>query len=140
MNKNGWAMKKLLIFVSIFLFGLLVSAYLIVKTTHDVNLKNEPNDMKEELNVDDYYSELEANVYEAAREYVTNNRAVLNNGSITIKLKTLISDGYLATVDDEYGTECSGYINVESADEIKYEVYLKCTDYQTTGYDEQKDI
>ena len=140
MNKNGWAMKKLLIFISIFLFGLLVSAYLIVRTVHNVNVKNNPNDMKEELNVDDYYSQLEASVYEAAREYVTDNKSVLNGNSFTIKAKTLIRDGYLATIDDEYGTECSGYIDVESIDEIKYEVYLKCTDYQTTGYDEQKDV
>ncbi len=49
-----------------------------------------------------------------------------------------MENGYISSLDDEFGETCSGYIEINNKEEVTYNVFLKCSEYQTTGYEDSE--
>ena len=86
------------------------------------------------------YKKLENDLAIATKYYCKNNKIEVEKGTEkTIKMKTLIENGYL---QDELTKECTGYTTVgnyrdgSGVYEIDYIPYIKCgKTYKTEGYE-----
>lgn len=83
------------------------------------------------------YQALENDMVEAADFYLNINKVNLSVGEeITISSKQLLDDKTLnsMTVDKD---ECKGYVRIKrSISNYDYQAFIKCTEYQTEGYEE----
>lgn len=87
------------------------------------------------------YTLLESRVQDAAQLYVND---VYNNNlgldTLIIKVSVLKSSGYIDSLNDGDDYPCSGYVEVNAiGDSIKYDPFIKCSNYETTGYIERRD-
>lgn len=141
LNKNGWGIKVAIIFICVFMFCLLFAVFL---ATSNVNKLNEVHEEQEYVDSDnsfdssEYYENLETDVYEATKEYVSDNPKIKDEDYFKLNIDTLITTGYLSSFEDEYGNSCSGYVEISNDNGEHYDVYIICENYQTTGYDERK--
>lgn len=139
LNKNGWGIKTAIIFCCIFMFCLLFAVYLATSSANKLDKVHEEQGYGEEkFDTTEYYENLETDIYEATKEYVDDNPNILDEEYFKLNIDTLITNGYVTSFEDEYGNECSGYVEITNDDNVSYDVYILCDNYQTTGYDERK--
>jgi len=128
---NGWGLRFELVFIMIFLICLLV-------TTIGLNkfglLGGSDND--NDLNkVYFSYKTLENKMTEAAKRYYQNNYDQYLYNDAVIRSYTLIYDGYMSEIVDEFGNKCSGYTIVKQGDDgLNFKSYINCPKYKTEGY------
>lgn len=142
LNKNGWGLTTLIIFISIFTICLIFSAFLItrsVKKLNDANTRDNVNVVDTE-DVNNFYTGLETSVIDAAKEYSRENPSILDKEEFVLKVSSLIESGYLNSLDDESGNMCSGYVIIENISDTTYTSYIKCDEYETNGYEVSKDL
>lgn len=143
LNKNGWGLLEFFIFLGIFIFCLLVSAFALRK----VGLLDENwnfsfyHDQKPTPQEKTDYSEVEENMISASKKYINdfyNNQLGLD--TLHIKVSSLVENNYMSEITDKDG-KCSGYISVYVDDNgaSVYKPYLKCKSYTTSGYVERHD-
>lgn len=144
LNKNGWGIKTAIAFCAVFVVALLVVVFLITGTVRKMEMStpdNEYNNSETDNSFDatKYYKDIEANIYDAVKEYVDDNSKLLEKKEyFKLNLDTLVKNGYISNIDDEYGETCSGYIEINNEKEVTYGVFLKCSEYETIGYDEKE--
>lgn len=140
LNKNGWGLKIAILFCCIFMFCLLLAVFLATRAANQLDEVHEEQGYGEDENYDvtEYYNNLETDIYEAVKEYADDNPKILEKDYFKLNIDTLIEDGYVTSFLDEYGNQCSGYIEIYNDSQTSYSVYIKCEDYETIGYDERK--
>ena len=129
-------------FCGVFVFCLLLVVFLVTNTTRKIEESNkyENNEENSEtFDVNEYYDELETTVYDATKEYVNDNPKLIEKKDyFKLNIDTLIKNGYIVNFEDGYGEECSGYVDINNDGNTTYSVYIKCSEYETIGYDERK--
>lgn len=132
MNKNGWGLRVELLFIVIFLICLLVATIGLRK----FGLFGNPSALDKDYTYKVSYDELEAKMNDASRRYYENNYDNKEEDIITIKSYTLLFNGYMTDLIDEFGNKCSGYTKVISSNgKSSFTTYINCPNYKTTGYE-----
>lgn len=144
LNKNGWGLVVEVVIILVVII-LLVYAIFGLNKLGLIRNVNEAlgSDVLPDLVISGKtltYSVVENNLIEASKDYVDDNY----NGDIysdtTIKISRLIKEGYISTIRDSDNNECSGYVMVTKASGVtEYSPYLKCSEYETQGYNEEYD-
>lgn len=129
MNKKGWGLRVELGFILLFLVCLLIA-------TLGLNRLGIFSKSSDEIHIDsgtyDYVS-IENKVTSAAKKYYSVNYPNGSNDTLVVKTDTLKSNGYLSSIKDGLGRECSGYSKILPSGTCVS--YIKCSSYKTTGYD-----
>lgn len=137
LNNRGWGLNEMLILCVIIILAGFVSYSIYKKTFGDKDIMHywENNAYNGEVsNIS--YSKLENQMVEAASNYVNKKNIDLNDMSaFYVKLSILVKDNYIDTISDG-NSKCSGYVKMTE----KYKkAYLKCPNYQTSGYESEYD-
>lgn len=147
MNNRGFGLRDEIIVVCIMLILLLYVAVQINKFYHNIeedskhnnttiqSPQNEEVKEKKEDEVDIlYYTGLENRIRNATLDYINENDVVLSDDIVVVYSDTLINNGYISTLYDQYGSSrCSSTSNVYKGEteEITVSVYLNCSNYNT---------
>lgn len=126
MNNKGLGLGAMLGFLAILFLGLLYSYALYNKAFGDNS-----NEAIE------YYYEKENELKEVAKNYINNYYPNLEaSNQVVVTLKTLTAYDYIDGINGYNNKDaCSGYVVIEKNDQdVTYEPYLKCGQYQTNGY------
>ena len=144
LNNRGWGLQVMLACILVLMLSLVIVAVLIENTFGDVfNPIDENNPSSEISRPDDEdlgestYSELEGLVLEATKRYQAKYHSdILEGERISVSIERLINEELLDEITDiKDGSSCTGYgLFALSDDEITYNAYLNCSNYQTTGY------
>lgn len=128
MNNKGWSLNEMLVLCLVLIIALFIAAIFINNVVDDLNNPNNQNK--------DYtaaYIAKEALMVSAAKEYWNDNEPNLNDGTLTITVKTLIAKDYLTVIKDPQDSSltCTGYVIISN----NYAPYLICgANYMTSGY------
>ena len=136
MNKNGWGLRAELGFVLFFLICILISTIGLRRMGLLDNAAGVYTDSDSSINngINYDYDALEKQVVDAAEKYFEKNYSG-EEGTITINTAALISNGYLSSITDSRGRDCSGYaMRLPNGNIVSY---IKCGFYKTTGYSEE---
>lgn len=146
LGNQGFGLKEMIIYTCLLSLLLLYVAFSINSlyknrpepTINTDKPVSEPTQKPVAVNYE-YYTNLENEMKNAATNYVAEHSEAITSYNFRITASTLISNGYLHLLKDQFGEEtCSGYINgyTNSAGESTLIPYLKCDNYFTTGYEE----
>jgi len=85
------------------------------------------------------YTPVEEKLEEKAKQYVDKLFLYPEHKGERIKITSeeMIEEGILDELKIENDT-CTGYVIVTNNDVYKYNTYIKCTNYTTSGYDKNK--
>ena len=128
MNNKGWGLNEMLALCVVLIIALFIASIFIDKALNENNITN--------LETKDYtqaYIAREIDMVSAAKEYWSDNKFELNDGVLSVTIKTLIAKDYLAVIKDpkDSSLACSGYVIISN----NYAPYLTCgTNYATSGY------
>lgn len=144
LNNRGWGLGVMLVFICVFLIAIIFIAIQakeyglagdnsfatpiptktpVVSATPDVSANKES------------YERLEERSEEAGRVYKeTYYKSLLDGDSVYVTIKKLVSNSYLEQLRDLTGNVCSGYVKITGGEEFQYDAYIKCKDYETSGY------
>ena len=145
LNERGFGLREEIIAICIMLILLLYVTFQISSIyrsmSSDSNESNttivppeEPEVETKHEEVDTfYYENLENRVKNATLDYIQENNVALSDNIIVVYSDTLINNGYLSTMYDQFGSsKCSSISNVYQSDgDIKVTVYLNCSNYNT---------
>lgn len=137
MNKNGWGLRVELAFILLFLICILISTI----GLHSLGLLSDKEGAYVDLgeytsrNSNYDYKAIESKVTAAARNYYSEVYPNGNNDTIIVSISTLKGLGYLGSVPDSKGRECTGYSKILNTGTCVS--YIKCSVYKTTGYSEE---
>ena len=152
LNKNGWGFLEFFCFLVVFVvclvgafkglqkLGLLDENNQFINNKNNSSSTNNKKDEEEKPKVS--YKELQENMVEAAKKYISDNyNNQLGLDTLNIRVSQLKNTGLLKKLEDNEGRDCSGYVSVsvDASGENLYMPYLKCKDYVTEGYEERKD-
>lgn len=146
LNNNGWGLRVAIAYMSIFIFCLILAVIGINRmgffsTEPVITGEEEKTNVPEGIDEKQYYEDLETSVYEAIQKYSNDFPDLLEDkNSIIININELIDKGYITSLEDADGKQCKGYVEVFQSNTINYSVYIKCSDYQTVGYDTRKEL
>ncbi len=145
LNKNGWGLVTELIFI-------LLAVILLVYAIYGLNrfgLVRDMDDALGPLNRPDLivsgkksdYSTVESELIESTKEYVEDKYGnVIEEEYVIVRISHLVKNGYIGTIRDTENNKCTGYVKVtNNFDVINYNPYLKCSKYETTGYESEHD-
>ena len=129
MNKNGWGLRVELVFIILFLICRLIAAIGLRK----MGLFGGQNSIDNSPRYS--YLELENKMNDASKKYFQRYYSNYNR-EVTIRSLTLVSGGYMSSLIDENGDECSGYTKVTPnySGELIFTSYINCPNYKTAGY------
>lgn len=130
MNKNGWGLRVELFFIFLFLLCLLIATiglnkFGLLDNGSDNDIFGNPKNTEK-------YLEYEKDLTSAAYNYYNNKYPYGSSDIIIISVGTLYNGGYLSTLYDAKGKECSGYAKILPNKSIL--PYIKCSNYKTSGY------
>lgn len=146
LNNRGFGLREEIITICIMLILLLFVAVQISNIYKNMEKESKENNtiitpaQEEEVKpkveeVDTvYYASLENRIKNATLDYVKENDVALTENIIVIYSDTLINNGYLSTLYDQFGSsKCSSISNVyqDESGEINVTVYLNCSNYNT---------
>jgi hypothetical protein len=132
LNNRGWGLCQMIIYCAILFFFLMVAVVLIIQLSsilQNVNIAGITT-----------YSDIEDNVILAANNYIEKYyKEEIGTGTITIttdnmlNYKTIKETDLLPTEEDK---ACSGYALVKknSDDTLNISSFIKCSNYETVGY------
>ena len=124
LNKRGWGTMEMILLSSGLLLALLVAIFFISKLY---------GGMDEMVKRREYYS-LEEKLEEASKRYVIEKNLEITSEQ-RINLNTLKNNNFIDEFEDEDGNACSGYVIVKNMGEnLEYNSYISCDDYQTEKY------
>ncbi len=135
MNKNGWGLRVELAFLLLFLICLLISTIGLHKMGilgTDEGVYTDDGTINDNVNFD--YNSLEKKVTDAAEIYYKDMYPKGSDDTIIVTTSKLKSGGYLESITDAKGRECSGYSIILKTKNIVS--YIKCGIYKTAGYSE----
>ena len=135
MNKNGWGLRVELAFLLLFLICLLISTIGLHKMGilgTDEGVYTDDGTINDNVNFD--YNSLEKKVTDAAEIYYKDMYPKGSDDTIVVTTSKLKSGGYLESITDAKGRECSGYSIILKTKNIVS--YIKCGIYKTAGYSE----
>ena len=135
MNKNGWGLRVELAFLLLFLICLLISTIGLHKMGilgTDKGVYTDDGTINDNVNFD--YNSLEKKVTDAAEIYYKDMYPKGSDDTIIVTTSKLKSGGYLESITDAKGRECSGYSVILKTKNIVS--YIKCGIYKTAGYSE----
>ncbi|MCI8467719.1 MAG: hypothetical protein HFI08_06015 [Bacilli bacterium] len=131
LNNKGWSLREMVFLSSILLAFLLVAIFMIIRLYHGLNKSG----ITDTPVVQKYlYEDVERNVLDAGIDYYNEYYNGEENIRITvskIRRKGLITSNELHAEGEK--RSCDGY--VEFQDGIP-EVFIKCENYMTKGYEE----
>ena len=137
MNKNGWGLRVELAFILLFLICILFSTI----GLHSLGLLSDKEgayvDLSEYTSGNGNYDckSLENRVTAAARNYYNDKYPYGSSDTIIVSTATLKSLGYLGSIPDSKGRECTGYAKILSTGTCVS--YIKCSVYKTSGFSEE---
>ena len=142
LNKNGWGFGAFFAFLGVFIICLLISMWglqkfgLLDENYHFIDKKEEK--VKPQVNYSALREEMESASKKYIEKYYNNNLGI---DTLYIRLSQLQSEDLIGELKDHNDKKCSGYVAVylDNENKIQYNGYLKCKDYETTGYEERKD-
>jgi hypothetical protein len=146
LNKNGWGFVEFFAFLIIFVVCLFIASYglrsfgLLDEDWHFI--KNQDTNKVEDNKPKVTYGSLREDMVGATMKYIKKYyNDELGIDTLNIRVSQLKSEGLLDKFQDADGNSCSGYVSVylDDLSRIQYDAYLKCKDYETTGYEERKD-
>lgn len=140
LNNRGWGLQVMMIFVLILMIALVVIAVLVNQTFSDIAgptkdpIVNPGND-------DVSYKDLENELLDAVKEYQEihyNDTSMLDGEMITVSLDKLQKENLIDEIKDiKTSRPCTGYGTFElKSDKIVHNAYLKCNNYETSGYND----
>lgn|SRR5574344_531087 len=144
MNNGGWGLKDMLLMVAVLAIALFISVTIYDKTFGEGgvgeyvidNLSSDTiTSSKNNYTSNISYSDIEANMVKASKNYITDNDIILlEDDTLVISLDKLVNNNYMdkVTIDNN---KCSGYVVINNT----YSAYLKCSNYKTLGYDQSFD-
>ena len=165
LNNNGWGLNVMIAFTCIFIFCLLLSAFLINRigifgqanslnplysstTTNNSNINNSNKntsfwDTLFNSNDTTDYGSMQVFLLSSAKRYVNdayNNQ--LGIDTLIITVSNLKSKNYITQFQDSNGRACTGYVEASygTNKEIEWKTFIKCKKYETVGYEERKDV
>lgn len=124
LNCKGLGLSTFLVFIGIFLFSILMVAYL----TNYYGIGVEQTERPQTNNNIERYQKYELEVKNAAISYIdANYDGILTEDLLIISIERL-------ELDLEITKNCSGYVKAENEDGVYVRSYLKCGSYKTAGY------
>lgn len=150
LNKNGWGFLEFFFFLIVFIVCLYVAFAGLKKLglmdannqfINNGSTNNTTNNKKEEKPIISYPS-LEEKLVNGTKKYIEeyyNNNLGLD--TLNIRASQLKTSGHLEKLEDTKGRACSGYVSVSKDVDgtIIYKPFLKCKEYETSGYEARKD-
>lgn len=135
LNNNGWGTKEMILFSSIILLCLIITAILVSNLFKNIKTPITSNNGPIEINVSEY-EKRELQLETAARSYIVDNF-----DGYFVEMKITINElkefGYIEDILDTITNEvCEGYViskNVEN-EELSVKPYIRCSNYTTIGY------
>lgn len=144
LNKNGWGIATMIIFMSILLLFLVIVTIMIyrfyvVRTQIDYNLHNSTTKVSNpNNNVNSIYRSYENSIKQNAITYIyTYYENNLIDNSVKITVDNMVNKKIMENIiDPKDNSICSGYAIVEIVNnKIVSTPYLKCANYETDGYE-----
>ena len=149
LNNHGWGFKEMFIMIVILVAFLMLAVYLIYIFYHD--LKKSGVDLSN--NFDYYetkdgeykpksaYEDLEIRIKNATVKYMKNYYSNELSDSVVITVKDLKQTKLITNLKDLKDlSPCTGYVIVTYRNErLRYEPYINCNNYHTSGYRESYD-
>lgn len=142
LNNKGWGLGIFLAFVCLLVFCIIfssVSAYKAGLTKNSVPyfesvVPNSSGDSSTGSTTSSKYSVLEEKILNAAMNYKRDRYNNISVGqTLVIQISTLVKEKYLEEIYD-----CSGYVVIKNNNnDVRYQTYLKCSDYVTDGFDDK---
>ncbi len=141
MNKNGWGLRVELLFILLFLICLVMATIGLNQLGLLGNQENTGRTPASNSNNDFSYQTLETKLTEGARKYFSDYyNHTITEDMIIVRSSTLYYGGYVNKLYDERDKECSGYVKIINAGSgVIYNPYIKCSKYETNGYDKSND-
>ncbi len=144
LNKRGWGLVIELIIVLLAVIMLVYAIYGLNRMGLIRNLNEALGPgIKPDLVISGKtikYETVEQSLIEAGEEYIKNNYNNSIDSDIYIRVNHLVKNDYISTIRDSNNKECSGYVVASKmSDAIKYTPYLKCSKYESGGYNKEYD-
>lgn len=143
-NKRGWSLVVELVAILIAVILLVYVVYGLNKLGLVRNMNEALPGIKPDLIISGKttsYQNVESDLIDASKKYVeVKYNGEFTGNEIVIRVSHLVKNGYMSTIRDTNGKECSGYIMVIKSDgTIGYNPYLKCSKYASDGYESEYD-
>lgn len=134
LDKRGWSLQEMLVLMGLLFLALLVSAFYVMRlySSFDKGLSGPAKT----------YEDVENIIEERAKQYIRDYyKEEIGNGTITIKVDSLIEKGIMTQKDatpTKSKSACNGYVLVKRDynEILNYDGYIFCDGYQTEGYQE----
>lgn len=154
MNQKGFGTNDMLAFLFVVLVSFTIVAVLYNQSFAKVNVNNEvtpsvspfsksdstvtvdSDEVKEAIDHSQGYAKMEEEIAEASKAYFLANSNDAKSDYVT--LESLVNNDYIdrdKIIHDD--VTCQGYVDYLKVAN-RYTTYLKCNNYQTTGYDPLK--
>ena len=133
LNNHGWGFRSYIIASGVLLIALIIATFLIMRMYSAL-----PN-LETAVNGEITYKSIESDIERYAHNYITDYYiGDIGTGVVTITTKQLMDKGFLEKKDliTTNNDKCKGYalVRKNSNDELEEEAYIRCSDYETSGY------
>lgn len=165
LDNGGWSMKEMLTLCLVLILAAVISHCVYVETfgnngivnrnfgndtttdsSTSSDTSNDKNNTSSDTSSNDsddtsvkdttIYTNHETSMVAASNKYIKNQNIDSADISVYyIKLSTLVKDNYIDEIKDG-NVKCSGYVKIT---ETSKTAYLKCPNYETSGYDSEYD-
>ena len=131
LNKQGWGLKEMILLSGILVIFLIIAIYYVVSLYRGIG---------EDVTNSSYY-ELEKRLENQAKIYLSDYYgANLTSDKVIISRGILRSYNLDVSLVDSFGNACSGYVVAyKTMGIVNVDGYIKCNNYQTIGYEEEKE-
>lgn len=136
LNNRGWGLGVFLGFLAMFIFCIMVAGINSYRLGLSLENNNIYFDETVENNNESNKKSLESRIISASMNYKRNNYSNMSNGqTVIVKISKLKDNNYISSSDG-----CSGYVEIKNNNgDENYNVYLKCDNYITEGYNSEFD-
>ena len=134
LNNRGWGLGTMIAFVCVFLLAIILITVISLKygfTNKTNSTRQQENSRNNTTPVDTAkYQKYEQEIRQKADIYYKNNSNSSVESPIYINIQAL-------DIKQEIKNQCTGYAEITVNEQNQYyNAYIKCTAYETVGYDE----
>lgn len=129
-NDKGWGLAVMLVFMGIFFLAILIISILSTKYGLLNEEKQDANSTNQLITTNKKYLDYEYIIKEETPQYVNKIYGEINDEKIRyVNINDL-------DIDNVIKEECRGYVEVYKNNTMYYETYIKCSNYETEGYND----
>ncbi len=138
LNNHGWGLREMLLYCGLLLLFLAISVFFIIQASRSLeDISNDKDDVKD-IESQMSYLKIEENIRDATYLYInTYYKDKINIGTLKVSTDNLVKYNVLDLNDlkpDSESKNCKGYSLVRNDDAIIVSSYIKCSNYETNGY------